>query len=76
MLKTIYFKMRCLICGDYTCDDYCCGELAVGDDVIEDLAWRTIRGEFGNGQERKRRLGKYYKAVQNEVNKLKDMGSW
>ena len=65
--------MRCLICGSYTCDDYCCGQKAEGDDVIEDLVYRTIRGEFGNGEERKRRLGKYYKAVQEEVNSLKAM---
>ena len=35
---------------------------------MDDLADRVIRGEFGNGEERKRRLGPLYGFVQNEVN--------
>jgi len=34
-----------------------------------DLADRVINGEFGNGEERKQRLGFLYPAVQNEVNR-------
>ena len=34
-----------------------------------DLADRVIRGDFGNGEERKRRLGPAYGFVQNEVNR-------
>lgn len=37
---------------------------------IEGLAWRVINGEFGNGQERKDRLGDRYAAVQKRVNQL------
>ena len=37
---------------------------------IEDLARRTIRGEFGNGQTRKNRLGGLYNEVQNRVNEI------
>lgn len=34
-----------------------------------DLADRVIRGDFGNGEERKRNLGPVYGFVQNEVNR-------
>lgn len=37
---------------------------------IEDLARRTIRGEFGNGQARKDALGSLYAAVQKRVNEI------
>ena len=35
---------------------------------ILDLVKRTIRGDFGNGEERKRRLGNNYDEVQKQVN--------
>lgn len=35
---------------------------------IGDLVKRTLRGEFGNGEERKRKLGKHYSAVQRIIN--------
>ena len=35
---------------------------------IDALADAVIRGEYGNGEERKRRLGKLYSAVQARVN--------
>ena len=34
-----------------------------------DIVSRTIRWEYGNGEERKRRLGPAYGFVQNEVNR-------
>ena len=37
---------------------------------IDALARRTIRGDFGNGAERRRRLGANYDAVQRRVNEL------
>ena len=37
--------------------------------MINYLAQRTIRGDFGNGQERKEILGPFYAPVQNEVNR-------
>lgn len=37
---------------------------------IDDLAIRALRGEFGNGAERKRRLGEDYQAVQRRVNEM------
>lgn len=36
---------------------------------LQDLALRVIRGEFGNGNQRKARLGYLYPVVQNLVNK-------
>lgn len=38
--------------------------------TIDDLARRTIRGEFGNGVTRQMRLGKNFNAVQKRVNQL------
>ena len=35
---------------------------------LHDLVRRTIRGDFGNGEERKRRLGNNYNEVQKQVN--------
>ena len=37
---------------------------------IENLARRVIKGEFGNGQERRNRLGNLFPAVQNRVNEI------
>lgn len=38
-------------------------------DPIGYLAYRTRRGDFGNGQERRDILGPFYAPVQNEVNR-------
>lgn len=45
------------------------GEQSGGADV-EALAQAVIRGEYGNGEERKRRLGSLYDAVQARVNEI------
>lgn len=37
--------------------------------TIGDMATRAIRGEYGNGSDRKARLGSYYDAVMAEVNR-------
>ena len=37
---------------------------------IEILAKRVIKGEFGNGKERKKKLGELYPFVQNKVNEI------
>ena len=42
---------------------------AVTEDVNE-MAWKVIRGDFGNGLERKRLLGDKYRAIQRRVNQL------
>lgn len=41
---------------------------------IDDLARRAIAGEFGNGEDRKARLGANYQAVQNRVNEMLGQG--
>ena len=43
---------------------------------IDELAWAVIRGEYGNGDERKERLGELYDIVQGRVNELKKEGAF
>ena len=40
------------------------------DEVINSLALKVIRGDFGNGQDRKNKLGQYYSVIQKRVNEL------
>lgn len=40
------------------------------DTVIRNLALRVIKGDFGNGADRKEKLGKYYTEIQKKVNEL------
>ena len=42
----------------------------IDETSIEILAKRVIKGEFGNGKERKNKLGELYPYVQNKVNKM------
>lgn len=42
--------------------------LSKKDDFILTLVKKTIRGDYGNGVQRKRNLGKYYNEVQKQVN--------
>ncbi len=37
--------------------------------MFNGLVEATIRGDFGNGQERRNNLGPFYAPVQNEVNR-------
>ena len=37
---------------------------------IESLAWAVINGDYGNGEERRQRLGANYDAVQHRVNEI------
>ena len=46
------------------------GSSGVSQATIDDLAKRVIDGEFGNGEARKKALGKYYDAVQKRVNEM------
>lgn len=41
-----------------------------GGDDVEALAQAVIRGDYGNGEERRRRLGSLYDAVQARVNEI------
>ena len=46
------------------------GGSSSGGADIDALARAVIRGDYGNGEERKRRLGNLYDAVQARVNQL------
>lgn len=46
------------------------GGTSGGSCDVDALARRIIAGKFGNGDERKRRLGSKYSAVQNRVNEI------
>ena len=41
-----------------------------GEKNIENLAYRVIKGEFGNGKERMEKLGENYEKVQKKVNEI------
>lgn len=44
------------------------------ESVLKSLALKVIRGDFGNGDERKKKLGKYYAEIQKKVNEfMKEM---
>ena len=43
---------------------------SVGGVDIESLAWAVINGDYGNGEERRQRLGANYDAVQRRVNEI------
>lgn len=49
------------------------GNMTYGD--YRDLAYAVIRGEYGNGEERKKRLGSNYTIVQTIVNQLTKGGN-
>jgi len=38
--------------------------------TIEEKAWRVIRGDFGNGLDRKQKLGSEYQTIQRRVNEM------
>lgn len=44
--------------------------------TIEEQARQVIRGDFGNGEERKRKLGAAYNEIQSMVNELYRTGNW
>ena len=46
------------------------GEVLSGKEIIDILAKRVIRGDYGNGSDRKNKLGELYSIVQKRVNEL------
>ena len=46
------------------------GDILTGAEIIEILAKRVIKGDYGNGQERREKLGDLYSIVQSRVNEL------
>ena len=43
---------------------------------VEKEAWNVIAGKYGNGEERRRKLGSYYKDIQSRVNEKKRNGEF
>lgn len=56
--------------GDDMTREELTGEALTGEAIIDILATRVIQGDYGNGQERKDKLGKLYSVVQDRVNEL------
>lgn len=46
----------------------------ISSNDIENLAREVIRGNFANGEERKKLLGEYYEAIQKRVNEILKTG--
>lgn len=46
------------------------GDILTGAEIIEILAKRVIKGDYGNGQARREKLGDLYSVVQSRVNEL------
>ena len=56
--------------GDDMTREELTGKLLSGKEIIDILAMRVINGDYGNGQERKDKLGELYSVVQKRVNEL------
>lgn len=46
------------------------GKVLSGEEIIDILAKRTIIGDYGTGEERRKKLGKLYSVVQKRVNEM------
>lgn len=64
--------LKARICGALGAGDAAVGAAPAGgiSGDVGELARRVIAGGFGNGEERKRRLGMNYAAVQRRVNEM------
>ncbi len=58
---------------DVTNNKIAAASAPIGGDVVEN-AKRVIRGDFGNGQERKDKLGSAYSEIQSKVNEMYRQG--
>ena len=56
--------------GDNMKKEELTGEVLSGKEIIDILAKRVIRGDYGNGSDRKNKLGELYSIVQKRVNEL------
>ena len=56
--------------GDNMRKEELTGDILSGKEIIDILAKRVIKGDYGNGQERKNKLGDLYSVVQKRVNEL------
>ena len=46
------------------------GKILTGDEIIDILAKRTINGDYGKGNARRKKLGELYSVVQKRVNEM------
>lgn len=46
------------------------GKVLSGEEIIDILAKRTIRGDYGKGESRRKKLGELYSVVQKRVNEM------
>ena len=46
------------------------GKILTGDEIIDILAKRTIKGDYGKGNARRKKLGELYSVVQKRVNEI------
>ena len=56
--------------GDNMKKEELTGDVLSGKEIIDILAKRVIKGDYGNGQTRKDKLGELYSIVQKRVNEL------
>lgn len=56
--------------GDNMRKEELTGDILSGKEIIDILAKRVIRGDYGNGSDRKNKLGELYSIVQKRVNEL------
>lgn len=56
--------------GDNMRKEELTGDILTGAEIIEILAKRVIKGDYGNGQKRREKLGDLYSVVQSRVNEL------
>ena len=56
--------------GDDMTREELTGDILTGAEIVEILAQRVIKGDYGNGQERREKLGDLYSVVQSRVNEL------
>lgn len=68
-------RLKARLCGDGTWTGQGSGAGSAPTGSAQELAHRVIAGEFGNGEERRRRLGSRYDEVQAEVNRMLAGGS-
>lgn len=68
-------RLKARLCGDDTWTGTGSGAGPVPTGSVQELARRVIAGEYGNGAERKRKLGARYEVEQKRVNELLSGGS-
>lgn len=69
-LGAMYDEVQARVNEIMTGDEYEMPEIQAALPYIDDIAMAVIRGEYGNGAERREKLGELYDVVQERVNEL------